>query len=112
MLVIRCTCTLCYKKNCEHFIVPRASFKVLRGEQELTAYNAGKEHDNAMHNFCRKCGVEIYFTPKAGLYTALNFRTIDAKKVLSVNYYENFGAQDWQEFITRAEWLVYIKKFN
>ena len=58
-----CNCSLCRMSGFLHLIVPRARFRLLRGEGELTEYrfNTGV----ARHLFCRRCGVKSFYVPRS-----------------------------------------------
>ena len=59
----RCNCSICTKSGYLHLIVPRASFRLLSGEQSLLTYrfNTGI----ARHTFCRNCGIKPFYTPRS-----------------------------------------------
>ena len=50
------------KRN-DHFIVPRAAFELLAGEDALTTYTFGT--GRAQHKFCRVCGVQAFYIPRS-----------------------------------------------
>ena len=58
-----CNCSVCRMSGFLHLIVPRARFRLLRGEGELTEYrfNTG----TARHVFCRRCGVKSFYVPRS-----------------------------------------------
>jgi hypothetical protein len=58
-----CNCSVCRMSGFLHLIVPRARFRLLRGEGELTDYrfNTG----TARHLFCRRCGVKSFYVPRS-----------------------------------------------
>jgi hypothetical protein len=58
-----CNCSVCRMTGFLHLIVPRARFRLLRGEGELTEYrfNTG----TARHVFCRRCGVKSFYVPRS-----------------------------------------------
>ena len=61
--VLDCNCSICAKAGFLHLIVPRAHFRLLRGEANLTTYtfNTGV----AKHTFCRTCGMKPFYTPRS-----------------------------------------------
>jgi hypothetical protein len=61
--VLDCNCSICAKAGFLHLIVPRASFRLLRGAENLTTYtfNTGV----ARHTFCRTCGMKPFYTPRS-----------------------------------------------
>ena len=61
--VSECNCTICRMSGYLHLIVPRARFRLLRGEEALTEYrfNTG----TARHLFCRQCGIKSFYVPRS-----------------------------------------------
>lgn len=58
-----CNCSICSKTGFLHLIVPRAHFRFLAGEADLTEYRFGS--GVARHSFCRVCGVKAFYTPRS-----------------------------------------------
>ena len=59
-----CNCSICTKKQNQHFVVPRAHFTLAPGaDAHLTTYtfNTGA----AKHTFCKVCGVQSFYTPRS-----------------------------------------------
>jgi hypothetical protein len=58
-----CNCSMCARTGFVHLIVPKAHFRLIRGERLLTHYrfNTGV----ANHTFCKKCGVKAFYTPRS-----------------------------------------------
>jgi hypothetical protein len=61
--VLDCNCSICAKAGFLHLIVPKSSFRLLRGAGNLTTYtfNTGV----AKHTFCRTCGMKPFYTPRS-----------------------------------------------
>ena len=61
--VSECNCSICHMSGYLHLIVPRARFRLLRGEASLSTYtfNTGV----ARHLFCRHCGVKSFYVPRS-----------------------------------------------
>jgi hypothetical protein len=61
--VLDCNCSICAKAGFLHLIVPKESFRLLRGAENLTTYtfNTGV----AKHTFCRTCGMKPFYTPRS-----------------------------------------------
>ncbi len=61
--VLSCNCSMCSRSGYLHVIVPRADFRLLKGEGDLTCYtfNTGV----AQHLFCRHCGVKSFYVPRS-----------------------------------------------
>ena len=60
---LECNCSMCRRSAYLHVIVPRANFRLLKGEGDLTCYtfNTGV----AQHLFCRHCGVKSFYVPRS-----------------------------------------------
>jgi len=58
-----CNCSMCSKAGYLHLMVQKERFKLLSGEDALTAYqfNTG----TAKHLFCRHCGVKSFYVPRS-----------------------------------------------
>ena len=58
-----CNCSICAKTGFLHLIVPRARFRLLRGEDALTDYRFGT--GVAVHRFCSRCGIKSFYIPRS-----------------------------------------------
>ena len=58
-----CNCSICSKTGFLHLIVPRARFRLLRGEDVLTDYRFGT--GVAVHRFCSRCGIKSFYIPRS-----------------------------------------------
>lgn len=58
-----CNCSICAKAGYLHLIVRAEHFKLLAGEEVLTAYtfNTG----TAKHLFCSVCGIKSFYVPRS-----------------------------------------------
>jgi hypothetical protein len=58
-----CNCSICSMTGFRHLIVGKARFRLLRGQETLTAYrfNTGV----ARHLFCAVCGVKSFYVPRS-----------------------------------------------
>jgi len=95
--VKECNCSICSKVSYLHYIVPKSRFRLLRGEDALTAYtfNTG----TAKHLFCSICGVKSFYIPRShpdGY--SVNFRCLDAADFTSVTTSE-FDGKHWEESV-------------
>jgi len=61
--VCNCNCSICIKKQNQHFIVPSSRFKLLKGHDSLTTYTFNTHR--AKHNFCKICGVQSFYIPRS-----------------------------------------------
>ncbi len=92
-----CNCSICGKVGYLHLTVPRSRFRLLSGEEELTAYtfNTGV----ARHLFCSVCGVKSFYVPRshpAGY--SVNGRCLDPETVASRAVLPFDGA-DWEAHV-------------
>jgi hypothetical protein len=63
LAALDCNCSICTMKGFLHLIVPKESFTLLSGEDDLTTYtfNTGV----AKHTFCSTCGVHPFYIPRS-----------------------------------------------
>jgi hypothetical protein len=61
--IVECNCSICSRKGYLHWIVPRAAFRLVSGEEDLTTYRFGT--GVAQHRFCRHCGVASFYVPRS-----------------------------------------------
>ena len=61
--VSECNCSICAKSGYLHLMVPKSRFRLLQGDDVLTAYrfNTG----TARHLFCRVCGIKSFYVPRS-----------------------------------------------
>ena len=92
-----CNCSICIKKQIKGFIVPKANFKVLQGQDNLKLYtfNTGQ----ALHYFCNTCGVQSFYHPRSnpdGI--SVMIYCIDSGTIDEVEEIE-FDGQNWEKSI-------------
>ena len=92
--VERCNCSICRRSGFLHLIVPLSRFRLLSGEDSLTAYrfNTGV----ARHTFCKVCGIKPFYTPRSnpdGIDINLNCLDQWPKRVDIVE----FDGQNWEQ---------------
>ena len=58
-----CNCSMCSKTGYLHLIVPKSRFKLLAGEDMLTAYEFNTR--TAKHLFCSACGIKSFYVPRS-----------------------------------------------
>jgi hypothetical protein len=78
-----------------HLIVPADRFRLLQGEESLTAYqfNTG----TARHLFCAHCGIKSFYVPRShpdGF--SVNVRCIDPGTISAVNVVRVDG-RHWEQ---------------
>lgn len=59
----RCNCSVCRRGDFLHLIRPRASFRLLAGDDALAVYRFGT--GVAEHMFCARCGVKPFYVPRS-----------------------------------------------
>ena len=89
-----CNCSICARTGFIHVIVPESRFRLLRGEDRLTAYtfNTG----TARHLFCSVCGVKSFYRPRSNPDGwSVNARCLDdaADLVIAVT---PFDGRNWE----------------
>ena len=95
--VLDCNCSICAKAGFLHLIVPKESFRLLRGAENLTTYtfNTGV----AKHTFCRTCGVKPFYTPRSHPDGVdVNVRCLEPIPVDMV--VERFDGRNWEASAT------------
>ncbi|XP_072178938.1 centromere protein V-like [Diadema setosum] len=58
-----CTCSICVMKQNKQFLVPDSQFRIFKGVDQLTCYTFNTHQ--AKHVFCKICGVQSFFSPRA-----------------------------------------------
>lgn len=88
-----CNCSVCSMTGFIHVIVPERQFRLLAGEDRLTAYrfNTG----TARHLFCQICGVKSFYRPRSNPDGwSVNARCLDDAPALAITV-EPFDGRDW-----------------
>ena len=73
-----CNCSHCHRKGFMLAFVPRATFSLVQGGENLTEYRFNKKQ--IAHQFCTTCGVQCfaYGSDQEGNETvAINMRTLE-----------------------------------
>ena len=94
-----CNCSICSMTGSLHLLVPKKDFRLLHGDDELTAYtfNTGV----ARHYFCRHCGVKSFYVPRShpgGI--SVNLRCVDEGTLESV-YRTAFDGRNWEQNVSK-----------
>jgi len=95
--VSECNCSVCTRKAYLHWIVPRAAFQLVAGENELATYrfNTGV----AQHHFCRHCGVASFYVPRSNPDSIdVNARCLDGVDVAALPR-RSFDGRNWEASI-------------
>ena len=93
--LVDCNCSMCAKTGYLHLIVPKARFKLTKGNTKLTTYtfNTGA----AKHMFCSVCGIKSFYIPRShpdGY--SINFRCLDKTEFHSIITTE-FDGRQWED---------------
>ncbi len=94
IVVQECNCSICSKTGFLHLIVPASRFRLIKGQESLTAYtfNTGV----AQHLFCKVCGVKSFYVPRSNPDGySVNLRCIDQSPFTHISI-EPFDGQNWE----------------
>jgi len=58
-----CNCSMCSRTGYQHLVVKQEQFRLLQGEDALTAYRFNTQQ--AKHLFCRHCGIKSFYVPRS-----------------------------------------------
>ena len=89
-----CNCSICTMTGFIHVIVPASRFRLVAGEDRLTAYtfNTGV----ARHLFCAACGVKSFYRPRSNPDGwSVNARCLDDAESLDISIVP-FDGRDWE----------------
>jgi hypothetical protein len=95
--VSECNCSVCTRKAYLHWIVPRAAFQLVAGDDDLATYrfNTGV----AQHHFCRHCGVASFYVPRSNPDSIdVNARCLDGVDVAALPR-RSFDGRNWEASI-------------
>ena len=106
ILVTQCNCSICSKSGYLGLLVRADRFRLLQGEESLTAYrfNTG----NAKHTFCSTCGVKSYYYPRShpdGIN--VNARCLDAGTV-ATRIIRKVDGRNWETIYTDSASAPYL----
>ena len=82
---LTCNCSHCFVKGLLLGFVPKSSFTLLTGEDNLTTYQFNKRVID--HTFCKDCGVQAFSfanSPDGTPTAAINLRTLNGLDVASL----------------------------
>jgi hypothetical protein len=92
-----CNCSICRMTGYLHLIVPKAAFRLVEGEDQLTTYEFNTRV--AKHYFCGHCGIKSFYVPRShpdGV--SVNARCLDPG-TLSPGKVEKFDGANWEKNI-------------
>lgn len=95
-----CNCSICRMTGYVHLIVPKDSFRLIAGQDDVASYtfNTG----TAKHYFCRHCGVKSFYVPRShpdGI--SVNTNCIDPRTIASLRI-TPFDGVNWEENIDKV----------
>ena len=98
-----CNCSICAMTAYLHLIVPKARFRLLEGNDELTTYtfNTGV----AQHHFCATCGIKSFYVPRSnpdGI--SVNARCLEPATISGIHI-TDFDGRDWEDHAHQLEHL-------
>lgn len=94
VVVDACNCSICSMTGFLHLIVPKSRFRLLQGQEALTAYtfNTGV----ARHLFCKRCGIKSFYVPRSNPDGySLNLNCMDRTQFKSVES-RAFDGRNWE----------------
>jgi len=98
-----CNCSICTMTAYLHLIVPKARFRLLEGNDELTTYtfNTGV----AQHHFCATCGIKSFYVPRSnpdGI--SVNARCLEPDTISHIHI-ADFDGRHWEDHAHQLEHL-------
>lgn len=94
IVVDECNCSICAMVGFLHVIVPKARFRLLKGDEALSEYrfNTGA----ARHWFCKVCGVKSFYVPRSNPDGySLNLRCMERAQFAKIEI-RPFDGQNWE----------------
>jgi hypothetical protein len=92
--VTECNCSMCKRKGALYHTVEADRFRILSGEDALTAYRFNTE--TATHYFCRYCGIHPFHRPRiAPERWTVNARCLDDVDLAALEV-RLFDGQNWE----------------
>ena len=87
-----CTCSICEMTGFIHLIVPASRFRLIAGQDRLTAYTFNTR--TAEHLFCEVCGVKSFYRPRSNPDGwSVNARCLDEPLALDLS---EFDGREWE----------------
>lgn len=106
---VTCNCSICYKKQNIHFIVPKTKFRLIQGDEYLTTYTFNTH--KAKHTFCKVCGVQSFYTPRSNPDgVGIMPHCIDGKTIKEIKM-EYFNGTEWERTI-KTETGLKVQAFS
>lgn len=83
--VMECNCSHCSRKGFLLWFVPRASFSIIAGENQLSTYTFNKHM--IKHQFCPNCGCQAFglgSMPDGTQMAAINVRCVEGVELAAI----------------------------
>ena len=99
--LMRCNCSMCWRTDYLHLIVPHNQFRLLDGESSMREYrfNTGA----ARHLFCQRCGIKSFYQPRSHPQAwSINGRCVDDIIFDDFELVE-FDGQNWSTAYQRLQ---------
>ena len=94
IVVSDCNCSICRMLGYLHLIVPKESFRLLKGADDLTTYTFNTAV--AQHYFCSDCGIKsFYITRSHPDAISVNARCLDEADMIEMKV-EPFDGVNWE----------------
>lgn len=92
-----CNCSVCRMVGYLHLIVPKSSFRLMQGSDDLTTYEFNTRV--AKHYFCAHCGIKSFYVPRShpeGI--SVNARCLPAGTI-AASRIKAFDGANWEKNI-------------
>jgi len=94
IVVSDCNCSICRMLGYLHLIVPKESFRLLKGADDLTTYTFNTEV--AQHYFCSDCGIKSFYIQRSHPdAVSVNARCLDEADMTEMKV-EPFDGVNWE----------------
>jgi len=94
IVVSDCNCSICRMLGYLHLIVSKESFRLLKGDDDLTTYTFNTEV--AQHYFCSDCGIKSFYIPRSHPdAVSANARCLDEADMIEMKV-EPFDGANWE----------------
>ncbi len=94
IVVSDCNCSICRMLGYLHLIVPKESFRLLKGADDLTTYTFNTAV--AQHYFCSDCGIKSFYIPRSHPDAiSVNARCLDEADMIEMKV-EPFDGVNWE----------------
>jgi len=84
-----CDCSICIRKSAIMALIDHQSFSLISGEEDLSSYQFNSLQ--AIHYFCRHCGIYTHHKRRSGEGIAINSACLDGfhkDQLTEITYFE------------------------